>query len=99
LRGTILRSNVDDAYDEFVDDQVKGIEADIAAERARIKSANEKEKSKIQQTIAHLKEKRHQRIAELKEKHKSRKEARLKNKIDEQKAETSELESKLNKME
>jgi uncharacterized membrane protein len=99
LGGTILRSNVDDAYDEFVDDQVKGFEADIAAERARIKSANEKEKSKIQQTIAHLKEKRHQRIAELKEKHKARKEARLKDKISEQKAETAELESRLKKME
>jgi uncharacterized membrane protein len=63
LGGTIIRSNVDDAYDEFLDDQVKGIEADIAAETARIKSASDKEKSKIQQRIAHLKEKRHQRIA------------------------------------
>jgi len=99
LGGAILRSNVDDAYDEFTDDQVKAFDADIAAERARIKSANEKEKSKIQQRIAHLKEKRHQRIAELKEKHKARKEARLKNKISEQKAETAETESQLKKME
>jgi uncharacterized membrane protein len=99
LGGTIIRSNVDDAYDEFLDDQVKGIEADIAAERARIKSAHEKEKSKIQQRIAHLKEKRRQRIAELKEKQKARKEARFKEKISEQKAETAELERELKKME
>lgn len=99
LGGIIVRSNVDDAYDGFVDDQVKAIEADIADERARIKSATEKEKSKIQQKIAQLKEKRHQRIAKLKEEHKARKEARLKDKISEQKAEAAELESKLKKME
>lgn len=99
LGATISRYNVDDSYDEFVDDQVKAFDADIAAERARIKSANEKEKAKIQQKIAQLKEKRHQRIAELKERRKARKEARLKEKINEQKAETAELESKLNKME
>jgi uncharacterized membrane protein len=99
LNATISRSNVDDSYDEFVDDQVKAIQADIADERARIKSANEREKSKIQQKIAQLKEKRHQRIVELKERHKARKEARLKEKINEKKAETAELESKLNKVE
>jgi uncharacterized membrane protein len=99
LGGTVLRSNVDEAYDEFLDDQVKEIEAKIAAERARIKSAHEKEKSKIQQRIATLKEKRRQRIAELKVKQKERKEARLKEKISEQKAKTAELESELKKME
>ena len=98
LGGTISRSNVDDAYDEFADDQVKAFEADIADERARIKSANENEKSKIQQRIAHLKEKRNQRIAELKAKHKAGKEARLKDKIGEQKAETAEMESQLKNM-
>jgi len=99
LGGTILRANVDGAYDEFLDDQVKGIEADIAADRARIKSAHDKEKSKIQAKIAELKEKRHQRIAELKEKHKERKEARLKEKISEQKAQTAQLERELRNME
>jgi uncharacterized membrane protein len=99
LGGTILRANVDDAYDEFLDDQVKGIETDIAADRARIKSAHEKEKSKIQEKIAQLKEKRHQRIAELKAKHKARKEARLNEKISEQKAQTAQLESELKKVE
>jgi uncharacterized membrane protein len=29
LGGTIIRSNVDDAYDQFLNDQVKGIEAGI----------------------------------------------------------------------
>jgi len=99
LGGSVLRSNVDDAYDEFLDDQVKGIQADLAAERARIKSAHEKEKSKIQQRIADLKQKRHQRIAELKEKQKARKEARLKEKITEQKAQTAALENELKKLE
>jgi uncharacterized membrane protein len=99
LGATILRSNVDDAYDEFVDDQVTAFEKDIADERARIKSANEREKSKIQQKIAQLKEKRHQRIVELKAQHKARKEARLKDKINERKAETAELESTLKNLE
>ena len=70
LGGTISRSNVDDEYDEFLDDQVKAIQSDIAADRASLRSANEKQKLKIQQKIAQLKEKRHQRIAELKEKYK-----------------------------
>jgi uncharacterized membrane protein len=99
LNATISRSNVDDSYDEFVDDQVKAIQADIADDRASIKSANEREKAKIQQKIAQLKEKRHQRIVELKQKQQARKEARLKEKINEKKAETAELESKLNKIE
>ena len=98
LGGTVSRSNVDDAYDEFTDDQVKAFEADIAAERARIKAAHEKERSKIQQRIAYLKEKRIQRIAELKAQQKARKEARLKNQIDEQKTKTAKLEDKLNKI-
>jgi len=95
---TISRANVDDTYDEFTDEQVKAFEADIASERARIKSAHDKEKSKIQERIARLKEKRNQRIAELKGRHNARKVARLKAQINEKKAETAELESKLNKM-
>jgi hypothetical protein len=30
--GTISRSNVDDGYDEFLDDQVKAIQSDIAVQ-------------------------------------------------------------------
>ena len=99
LGGTITRSNVDDEYDEFLDDQVKAIQADIAADRASLKSANEKEKLKIQQKIAQLKEKRHKRIAELKEKRNTQKGARLKEKINEHKSAIAELETKLHKIE
>jgi len=99
LGGTISRSNVDDEYDEFLDDQVKAIQADIAADRASLRSANEKQKLKIQQKIAQLKEKRHQRIAELKEKRGAQKGARLKEKINEHKSAIAELETKLHKIE
>ena len=99
LGGTITRSNVDDEYDEFLDDQVKAIQADIAADRASLKSANEKEKLKIQQKIAQLKEKRHQRIVQLKEKRNAQKGARLEEKINEHKSAIAELETKLHKIE
>jgi len=99
LGGTISRSNVDDEYDEFLDDQVKAIQADIAADRASLRSANEKQKLKIQQKIAQLKEKRHQRIAELKEKRNAQKGVRLKEKINEHKSAIAELETKLHKIE
>jgi uncharacterized membrane protein len=99
LGGTISRSNVDDEYDEFLDDQVKAIQADIAADRASLRSANEQQKLKIQQKIAQLKEKRHQRIAELKGKRTAQKGARLKEKINEHKSAIAELETKLHKIE
>ena len=99
LGGTISRSNVDDEYDEFLDDQVKAIQSDIAADRASLRSANEKQKLKIQQKIAQLKEKRHQRIAELKEKRNAQKGVRLKEKINEHKSAIAELETKLHKIE
>jgi uncharacterized membrane protein len=98
LGGAISRSNVDDEYDEFLDDQVKAIQADIADDRASLRSANEQQKLKIQQKIAQLKEKRHQRIAELKEKRNAQKGARLKEKIDEHKSAIAELETKLHKI-
>ena len=99
LGGTISRSNVDDEYDEFLDDQVKAIQSDIAADRASLRSANEKQKLKIQQKIAQLKEKRHQRIAELKQKRNAQKGVRLKEKINEHKSAIAELETKLHKIE
>src|SRR5215470_13079396 len=65
---TVLRSDVDYVYDEYVDDQIEELDEEIAAERAKIKSAAESEKIKIRKKIDQLKEKRQQRIADLKSK-------------------------------
>jgi len=54
----VFRSDVDHAYDGYLDDRIKKIEEKISAERTKIKSAAEGERSKIQQKIAQLKEKR-----------------------------------------
>ncbi len=99
LGGTVTRSNVDYVYDEYVDDQVKQIDEDIAAQRVEIKSAAAEERSKIQQKITQLKEKRRQRIEDLKEKQKTRKKSRLINEINEHKDKEAKIEEKLNKME
>ncbi len=70
----IFRSDVDYVYDDFEDEEIEETDAEIAAERARIKSANAAEKAKIQKNIEDLKEKRRKKIAELKEKHQAKKE-------------------------
>jgi len=70
----IFRSDVDYIYDDFEDEEIEATDEEVAAERARIKSANAAEKAKIQQHIEDLKEKRRKKIAELKEKHQAKKE-------------------------
>ncbi len=103
----VFRSDVDHAYDEYLDDWIKKIEEKIAAERAKIKSAAAGERSKIQQKIAQLKEKRRQRIVELKGKQKAgitkikasmkeEKKSRLKNRIYKHQTRITELEEKNN---
>jgi len=67
LGANISRSDVDYQYDEYMDDQIEEIDEDIAAERAKIKSAAASEKNKIQQKIAQLKSDKKRRIADIKE--------------------------------
>ena len=94
LGATIFRTNADDAYDDYEDEQVDEFEKSIAAERARLKAASVAERSKIQQKIAQLKEKRKKRISELKEKHESAAENRKTNRRENKKAR---IQDKINK--
>ncbi len=107
---TVFRSDVDYVYDEYVDDQIEELDEEIAAERAKIKSAAESEKSKIQQKIDQLKERRLQRITELKGKQKTfiakiktsmeeEKKSQLKNRINKHQTKIAVLEEKLKQME
>ena len=106
---TVFRSDVDYVYDDYEDEQVEESDEEIAAERAKIKSANAEEKAKIQQNIDDLKEKRRKRIAELKEKHQtnrekhqaSRKDARkerLEKRISRHQTRIAELEEKVKEL-
>jgi uncharacterized membrane protein len=106
LGATIFRTDADDAYDDYENEQVDEFDESIAEERARLKAAREEDKSKIQQKIAQLKEKRRKRIAELKEKHastaenrklnrKQNKEARIQDRINRHREKIDELEEKL----
>jgi len=110
LGATIFRSDVDYEYSEYVDEQVDEFDDEIAAERAKFKSATAAEKSKIQKKITQLKEKRHRRINELKEKQKTTisnvkedlqegKMSRLKNRINKHQNRIAVLEEKLKEME
>jgi uncharacterized membrane protein len=107
---TVLRSDVDYAYDEYVDDQIDEIDEEIAAERTKIKSAAQSEKAKILKTIDRLKEKRQQRIADLKGKQKTmiariklsieeEKKSRLQNRINKHQTKIAALEEKLRHLE
>jgi uncharacterized membrane protein len=71
---SVFRSDVDYVYDDYIDEQVEETDKSIAAERAKIKSANAEEKTKIGQKITDLKDKRRKRIAQLKEKQRSNRE-------------------------
>jgi len=106
----VFRSDVDHAYDEYLDDRIKKIKEKISAERAKIKSAAAGEISKIQKKIVQLKEKRRQRIVELKGKQKAgitkikasmkeEKKSRLKKRIYKHQTRITELEEKLEKIE
>jgi uncharacterized membrane protein len=106
LGATIYRSNVDDVYDKYLDEQIHEINDKIAAQRKKLKSAITTEKSKIQQKIEQSKEKRRHRLAELEQKQKKNiakiktslteeKKSRLKDKIYRHQARIAELEEKL----
>jgi len=62
---TIIRSDVDFEFDQYVDDQIEEIDEDIADERAKLKKAIGNDKEKIEKKIAELKAKRKSKIAEF----------------------------------
>ncbi len=61
----IWRSNVDYAYDDYMNEQLEEVEDDIADERAELKKSIGKEKEKIQKKITALKEKRKATMAKF----------------------------------
>lgn len=99
LGGNIFRSNVDDVYDDYQDEQVKEFDKEITEERKQFKAAMTEDKAKIKKRIDQLKEKRRQRIDALKEKAKNRKKARFAHAINKEQAKISELKKGLNKLE
>jgi len=98
LGGNIFRSNVDDVYDDYEDDQVKQFDKEITEERKQLKAGMREDKARIKKRIEQLKEKRRQRIAALKEKAKDRKKATLAHAINKEQAKISELKESLNKL-
>jgi uncharacterized membrane protein len=98
LGGTIFRSNVDDVYSDYEDEQVKQFDEEIAEERKQFKAAMKEDKASIKKRIEQLKEKRRQRIAALKGKAKDRKKARLAQAINKEQEKISELKESLNKL-
>jgi uncharacterized membrane protein len=65
LGAEIFRSDVYFEFDNYMDEQIDEIDADIAADREALKKAAGNEKAKIQKKIADLKEKRRAKIAEF----------------------------------
>jgi uncharacterized membrane protein len=99
LGGNIFRSNADDVYSDYEDQQIKQFEEEIAEERKQFKAARREDKARIKNRIEQLKEKRSQRIAALKEKARDRKKARLTQAISKEQTKISELKESLNKLE
>lgn len=99
LGGTIFRSNVDNVYDDYDDEQVREFDKEIAEDRKQFKAAVREDKERIKKRIEQLKEKRRQRIAALKEKAKDRKKARLAKAINKEEEKISQLKQGLNKLE
>ena len=98
LGGNIFRSNVDNTYEDYEDEQVKEFDREIAEDRKQFKAAVREDKERIKKRIEQLKEKRRQRIAALKEKATDRKKARLAKAIDKEQSKISELKESLNKL-
>ncbi|MBN8855729.1 MAG: hypothetical protein BGO55_22870 [Sphingobacteriales bacterium 50-39] len=68
LGGTLTRSDVDYEYTKHSDEEIDELDEEVAAARAKLKAASDKEKDKIRQKIVKLKEERKERIAEFKDK-------------------------------
>jgi DNA repair exonuclease SbcCD ATPase subunit len=106
LGAVLTRSDVDYEYDKHSDEEIDELDEEVAAARAKLKSATDKEKSKIQQKIAKLKEERKEKIGEFKEKLqdamadvkasvKDRKIGKLRSKIEKHQQKIADLEKQL----
>lgn len=98
LGGVVFRSNVDDVYDDYEDEQIRQFDEDIEEDRKQFKAARKEDQARIKAKIEGLKEKRRQRIAALKDKAKDRKKARLAQAIDKEQSKISGLKDSLNKL-
>jgi len=98
LGGSIFRSNADDAYENYEDEQIEEFDREIAEDRKQLKAAVKEDKERIKKRIEQLKEKRRQRITALKDKAKDRKKARIEKAISNEQAKISELKGRLNKL-
>ena len=61
----IWKTNVDYAYDDYMNEQLDEVEEEIAEQRAGLKKSIGKEKDKIEKKITALKEKRKEKLAEF----------------------------------
>jgi uncharacterized membrane protein len=68
LGATLTRSDVDYEYTKHSDEEIDELDEDIAAARAKLKSAVDNDKVKFRKKIDKLKEERKERIDEFKEK-------------------------------
>jgi len=68
LGATIKRSDVDYEYNKRSDEEIDELDEEVAAARAKLKSAVDNDKAKFRKKIAKLKEERKERINEFKEK-------------------------------
>jgi uncharacterized membrane protein len=98
LGGSIFRSNADDVYESYEDEQLEEIDREIAEDRKQFKAAVKEDKDRINKRIEQLKEKRRQRIAAMKEKAKDRKKARIQKAIVNEQAKVSELKGKFKEL-
>lgn len=71
LGAVIFRSDVDYEFDNFVNEQIDAIDADIEEARADLKKSVESDKEKISKKISELKERRKKVIAKAKSNMKS----------------------------
>jgi uncharacterized membrane protein len=108
LGAVLTRTDVDYEYDEHSDEEMEEFDEEIAAERAKIRSATVAEQAVIHEKITELKEKRKEKIAGWKEKVqevvsevktsvKERKVAKLRDKIEKHQRKIAALETKLQK--
>lgn len=106
LGGTLKRSDVDYEYNKHSDEEIDELDEEIAAARAKLKSAVDNDKAKFRKKIDKLKEERKEKIEEFKEKVKDteagikasaieRKVGKIRNKIEKHQKKIADLEKEL----
>jgi uncharacterized membrane protein len=106
LAAMLTRSDVDYEYTKHSEEKIEELDEEIAGVRAKIKTAGDDEKTKLQQKIVKIKEERKEKIDEFKEKLKDtladvkqsgreRKVEKIQNKIEKYHKKIVELEQRL----